>query len=450
MDKKNNQNDNPNKKKNIKSAIILLVVCLGITALFTSVMSRYKNGSQKKISYSKFLTMLDKGEIKKVQVADRKIYIEPKTQQNPLMKTTYYTVSMNDALLVNRLKEAEDNNKISSYEQQDSSGSNAILSVMVSYVLPFVLIYAMMYFVMRGIGKGGGMMGSVGKSNAKVYVEKKTGVTFADVAGQDEAKESLTEMVDFLHNPGKYIEIGARLPKGALLVGPPGTGKTLIAESLANESNAFFLKLNGSELKSKWVGESEENLRTLFEGAIENQPSIIVFDEFDSVAKKRDKVDNYSAEFVNQFLSIMSDIEKQGDDVYILATTNKIEMLDDAIMRSGRFGKHIQIGLPDLQGTRQILDIHTAKKPLDESIDKEVLSKKLFDIHATGADIARLSSDAYNNALERVGIFDKMANGTFVKSDIDNLKITKEDFEQAINNFVKEGQVKERKKIGYN
>ena len=233
MDKKNNQNDNPNKKKNIKSAIILLVVCLGITALFTSVMSRYKNGSQKKISYSKFLTMLEKGEIKKVQVADRKIYIEPKTQQNPLMKTTYYTVSMNDALLVNRLKEAEDNNKISSYEQQDSSGSNAILSVMVSYVLPFVLIYAMMYFVMRGIGKGGGMMGSVGKSNAKVYVEKKTGVTFADVAGQDEAKESLTEMVDFLHNPGKYIEIGARLPKGALLVGPPGTGKTLLAKAVA-------------------------------------------------------------------------------------------------------------------------------------------------------------------------------------------------------------------------
>lgn len=146
----------------------------------------------------------------------------------------------------------------------------------------------------------------------------------------------------------------------------------------------------------------------------------------------------------------MSDIEKQGDDVYILATTNKIEMLDDAIMRSGRFGKHIQIGLPDLQGTRQILDIHTAKKPLDESIDKEKLSKKLFEIHATGADIARLSSDAYNNAFERVGIFDKMSNGTFVKSDIDNLKITKEDFEQAINNFVKEGQVKERKKIGYN
>lgn len=279
--------------------------------------------------------------------------------------------------------------------------------------------------------------------------EKNKPLTFADIGGQDKAIEELKKGVLY---PIKYPEAfeNIKVNHGIILTGPPGTGKTLIAESLANESNAFFLKLNGSELKSKWVGESEENLRTLFEGAIENQPSIIVFDEFDSVAKKRDKVDNYSAEFVNQFLSIMSDIEKQGDDVYILATTNKIEMLDDAIMRSGRFGKHIQIGLPDLQGTRQILDIHTAKKPLDESIDKEKLSKKLFEIHATGADIARLSSDAYNNAFERVGIFDKMSNGTFVKSDIDNLKITKEDFEQAINNFVKEGQVKERKKIGYN
>lgn len=279
--------------------------------------------------------------------------------------------------------------------------------------------------------------------------EKNKPLTFADIGGQDKAIEELKKGVLY---PIKYPEAfeNIKVNHGIILTGPPGTGKTLIAESLANESNAFFLKLNGSELKSKWVGESEENLRTLFEGAIENQPSIIVFDEFDSVAKKRDKVDNYSAEFVNQFLSIMSDIEKQEDDVYILATTNKIEMLDDAIMRSGRFGKHIQIGLPDLQGTRQILDIHTAKKPLDESIDKEKLSKKLFEIHATGADIARLSSDAYNNAFERVGIFDKMSNGTFVKSDIDNLKITKEDFEQAINNFVKEGQIKERKKIGYN
>lgn len=274
-------------------------------------------------------------------------------------------------------------------------------------------------------------------------------LTFADVGGQDKVIEELKKGVLY---PIKYPEAfnDIKLNHGIILTGPPGTGKTLIAESLANESNAYFVKLNGSELKSKWVGESEQNLRSFFDDAIEKQPSIVVFDEFDSVAKKRDKVDNYSAEFVNQFLSIMSDIEKRGDDVYILATTNKIDMLDDAIMRSGRFGKHIEVGPPDLKGTRQILDIHTSKKPLDGAINKDELSKKLFRIKATGADIARLSADAHNNAYERLGIFEKMSNGTFKKSDIDNLKITNEDFELAINNFVTEGKAKERKKIGYN
>ena len=344
MDKKNNQNDNPNKKKNIKSAIILLVVCLGITALFTSVMSRYKNGSQKKISYSKFLTMLDKGEIKKVQVADRKIYIEPKTQQNPLMKTTYYTVSMNDALLVNRLKEAEDNNKISSYEQQDSSGSNAILSVMVSYVLPFVLIYAMMYFVMRGIGKGGGMMGSVGKSNAKVYVEKKTGVTFADVAGQDEAKESLTEMVDFLHNPGKYIEIGARLPKGALLVGPPGTGKTLLAKAVAGEANVPFFSLSGSDFVEMFVGVGASRVRDLFKQAQSMAPCIIFIDEIDAIGKSRDSRygggNDEREQTLNALLAEMDGFDS-SKGLVILAATNRPEVLDKALLRPGRFDRRV-------------------------------------------------------------------------------------------------------------
>lgn len=274
-------------------------------------------------------------------------------------------------------------------------------------------------------------------------------LTFADVGGQDNVIEELKKGVLF---PIKYPEAfeDIKINHGIILTGPPGTGKTLIAESLANESNAYFTKLNGSELKSKWVGESEENLRAFFDDAIEKQPSIVVFDEFDSVAKKRDQVDNYSAEFVNQFLSIMSDIEKRGDDVFVLATTNKIGMLDDAIMRSGRFGKHIEVGPPDLKGTRQILDIHTAKKPLDEAVDKDALAQKIYKIKATGADIARLSADAHNNAYERLGIFEKMANGTFKKSDIDELRITDEDFEKAINQFVSEGKTKERKKIGYN
>lgn len=395
MDNKNNQNDNPNKKKNIKSAIILLVVCLGITALFTSVMSRYKNGSQKKISYSKFLTMLDKGEIKKVQVADRKIYIEPKTQQNPLMKTTYYTVSMNDALLVNRLKEAEDQNKISSYEQQDSSGSNAILSVMVSYVLPFVLIYAMMYFVMRGIGKGGGMMGSVGKSNAKVYVEKKTGVTFADVAGQDEAKESLTEMVDFLHNPGKYIEIGARLPKGALLVGPPGTGKTLLAKAVAGEANVPFFSLSGSDFVEMFVGVGASRVRDLFKQAQSMAPCIIFIDEIDAVARKRGTGMGGGHDEREQTLNQLL-VEMDGfgvnEGIIVMAATNRVDILDPAILRPGRFDRKVGVGRPDIKGREEILKVHVRKKPLGEDVDLHEIARTTAGF--TGADLENLMNEA--------------------------------------------------------
>ena len=395
MDKKNNQNDNPNKKKNIKSAIILLVVCLGITALFTSVMSRYKNGSQKKISYSKFLTMLEKGEIKKVQVADRKIYIEPKTQQNPLMKTTYYTVSMNDALLVNRLKEAEDNNKISSYEQQDSSGSNAILSVMVSYVLPFVLIYAMMYFVMRGIGKGGGMMGSVGKSNAKVYVEKKTGVTFADVAGQDEAKESLTEMVDFLHNPGKYIEIGARLPKGALLVGPPGTGKTLLAKAVAGEANVPFFSLAGSDFVEMFVGVGASRVRDLFKEATKQAPCIIFIDEIDAIGKSRDSRygggNDEREQTLNQLLSEMDGFDS-SKGIFILAATNRPEVLDKALLRPGRLDRRVIVDKPDLKGRIETLKVHSKDVLMDDTVNFEEIG--LATSGAVGSDLANMINEA--------------------------------------------------------
>lgn len=394
MDKKNNQNDNPNKK-NIKSAIILLVVCLGITALFTSVMSRYKNGSQKKISYSKFLTMLEKGEIKKVQVADRKIYIEPKTQQNPLMKTTYYTVSMNDALLVNRLKEAEDNNKISSYEQQDSSGSNAILSVMVSYVLPFVLIYAMMYFVMRGIGKGGGMMGSVGKSNAKVYVEKKTGVTFADVAGQDEAKESLTEMVDFLHNPGKYIEIGARLPKGALLVGPPGTGKTLLAKAVAGEANVPFFSLSGSDFVEMFVGVGASRVRDLFKQAQSMAPCIIFIDEIDAIGKSRDSRygggNDEREQTLNALLAEMDGFDS-SKGLVILAATNRPEVLDKALLRPGRFDRRVIVERPDLKGRVETLKVHAKNVKMDETVNFDEIA--LATSGAVGSDLANMINEA--------------------------------------------------------
>ena len=357
-------------------------------------MSRYKNGSQKKISYSKFLTMLDKGEIKKVQVADRKIYIEPKTQQNPLMKTTYYTVSMNDALLVNRLKEAEDNNKISSYEQQDSSGSNAILSVMVSYVLPFVLIYAMMYFVMRGIGKGGGMMGSVGKSNAKVYVEKKTGVTFADVAGQDEAKESLTEMVDFLHNPGKYIEIGARLPKGALLVGPPGTGKTLLAKAVAGEANVPFFSLSGSDFVEMFVGVGASRVRDLFKQAQSMAPCIIFIDEIDAIGKSRDSRygggNDEREQTLNALLAMDGFDSSKG--LVILAATNRPEVLDKALLRPGRFDRRVIVERPDLKGRVETLKVHAKNVKMDETVNFDEIA--LATSGAVGSDLANMINEA--------------------------------------------------------
>lgn len=358
-------------------------------------MSRYKNGSQKKISYSKFLTMLDKGEIKKVQVADRKIYIEPKTQQNPLMKTTYYTVSMNDALLVNRLKEAEDNNKISSYEQQDSSGSNAILSVMVSYVLPFVLIYAMMYFVMRGIGKGGGMMGSVGKSNAKVYVEKKTGVTFADVAGQDEAKESLTEMVDFLHNPGKYIEIGARLPKGALLVGPPGTGKTLLAKAVAGEANVPFFSLSGSDFVEMFVGVGASRVRDLFKQAQSMAPCIIFIDEIDAIGKSRDSRygggNDEREQTLNALLAEMDGFDS-SKGLVILAATNRPEVLDKALLRPGRFDRRVIVECPDLKGRVETLKVHAKNVKMDETVNFDEIA--LATSGAVGSDLANMINEA--------------------------------------------------------
>ena len=298
-------------------------------------------------------------------------------------------------LLVNRLKEAEDNNKISSYEQQDSSGSNAILSVMVSYVLPFVLIYAMMYFVMRGIGKGGGMMGSVGKSNAKVYVEKKTGVTFADVAGQDEAKESLTEMVDFLHNPGKYIEIGARLPKGALLVGPPGTGKTLLAKAVAGEANVPFFSLSGSDFVEMFVGVGASRVRDLFKQAQSMAPCIIFIDEIDAIGKSRDSRygggNDEREQTLNALLAEMDGFDS-SKGLVILAATNRPEVLDKALLRPGRFDRRVIVERPDLKGRVETLKVHAKNVKMDETVNFDEIA--LATSGAVGSDLANMINEA--------------------------------------------------------
>ena len=266
---------------------------------------------------------------------------------------------------------------------------------MVSYVLPFVLIYGMMYFVMRGIGKGGGMMGSVGKSNAKVYVEKKTGVTFADVAGQDEAKESLTEMVDFLHNPGKYIEIGARLPKGALLVGPPGTGKTLLAKAVAGEANVPFFSLSGSDFVEMFVGVGASRVRDLFKQAQSMAPCIIFIDEIDAIGKSRDSRygggNDEREQTLNALLAEMDGFDS-SKGLVILAATNRPEVLDKALLRPGRFDRRVIVERPDLKGRVETLKVHAKNVKMDETVNFDEIA--LATSGAVGSDLANMINEA--------------------------------------------------------
>ena len=391
----NNQNNDPNKRKNIRSAIIMLVICLGLTVLFSTVMNRYRNGQQEKITYDEFVAMLDKDEIKSVTLTDSRVLIEPKEQENPLVKTVYYTVVFPDSELTNRLLAAD-----IQFEKQDDSGSSLFTQIVVGWILPFALIYAMMFFVMRGIGKGGGMMG-VGKSNAKVYVEKKTGVTFADVAGQDEAKETLTEMVDFLHNPGKYTKIGAKLPKGALLVGPPGTGKTLLAKAVAGEANVPFFSLSGSDFVEMFVGVGASRVRDLFKQAQSMAPCIIFIDEVDAIGKSRDTAygggNDEREQTLNALLAEMDGFDS-SKGLVILAATNRPEVLDKALLRPGRFDRRVIVERPDLKGRIETLKVHAKNVLMDDSVDFEEIA--LATSGAVGSDLANMVNEAALGAVK--------------------------------------------------
>ncbi len=394
MDNNNNnrrRRSDPDKKKNIRSVVIMLIICLGITILFTTVLDRYQNGEKEQITYSEFLTMLEDGEIEKVTISDSQILIEPKEQKNPLVKTTYYVVAISDYKLVDRLHDAN-----VTFEEKDNSGSAMMISLSVSYVLPFVLIYAVMYFFMRGIGgRGGGMMGNVGKSNAKVYVEKKTGVTFADVAGQDEAKESLREMVDFLHNPGKYVEIGAKLPRGALLVGPPGTGKTLLAKAIAGEANVPFFSLSGSDFVEMFVGVGASRVRDLFKQAQSMAPCIIFIDEVDAIGKSRDSHygggNDEREQTLNALLAEMDGFDS-SKGLIVLGATNRPEVLDKALLRPGRFDRRVIVERPDLKGRVETLKVHAKNVKMDDTVDFDAIA--LATAGAVGSDLANMVNEA--------------------------------------------------------
>ena len=275
---KNDKNDKDNKKKNAKILVIFLIVSIFGTIFFNSILTKWRNGTEKTISYNKFVTMLDKDQVKSVKVTDSQLKVTPKNEGNPFYKTTYTVQRISgDYELVNRLIKS----KIA-FEQEPEDPMDTFLSILIS-LIPTIVIFGFLVMMMR---RSSGMMG-VGKSNAKVYVEKKTGVTFADVAGQGEAKETLTEMVDFLHHPERYTEIGAKLPKGALLVGPPGTGKTLLAKAVAGEAGVPFFSLSGSDFVEMFVGVGASRVRDLFKQAQQMAPCIIFIDEIDKIAKKK-------------------------------------------------------------------------------------------------------------------------------------------------------------------
>jgi cell division protease FtsH len=398
----NDKNPNHNKMNNgkIKSLIIMVVVCLLLTVMFNGVLSRIQKGKEEKISYAQFLEMIDNGEIESVSVESDKITLVPKQQENPVMKTTYYCVRISDLDLVNRLQKAKEAGKLSDFESPEASNSSALLSFFGAYILPFILFFGVYYFIMRSAGRGG-MMGSVGKSTAKLYMEKKTGVTFADVAGQDEAKESLTEMVDFLHNPNKYLKIGAKLPKGALLVGPPGTGKTLLAKAVAGEANVPFFSLSGSDFVEMFVGVGASRVRDLFKQAQAVAPCIIFIDEIDAIGKSREGRygggNDEREQTLNQLLAEMDGFDT-SKGLVILAATNRPEVLDKALLRPGRFDRRVIVERPDLKGRIETLKVHAKDVLMDDSVDFEEIA--LATSGAVGSDLANMVNEAALSAVK--------------------------------------------------
>lgn len=391
---KRNKKDDENKKKTAKMLVIFLVISILGTIFFNQVVSKWKNGTETTISYDKFISMLDKNQVKSVEVTDEQLNVTPKKSGNPIYKTTYVVQRISgDYKLVDRLSK---NGNVKFYQKPQDS-MNTILAIALNLV-PTILIFGFLVLMMK---RSSGMMG-VGKSNAKVYVEKKTGVTFADVAGQGEAKESLTEMVDFLHNPGKYTAIGAKLPKGALLVGPPGTGKTLLAKAVAGEAGVPFFSLSGSDFVEMFVGVGASRVRDLFKQAQQMAPCIIFIDEIDAIGKSRDNGiqgggNDEREQTLNALLAEMDGFDT-SKGIIILAATNRPEVLDKALLRPGRFDRRVIVERPDLKGRIETLKVHAKDVKMDETVDFEEIA--LATSGAVGSDLANMINEAALGAVK--------------------------------------------------
>ena len=387
-----NQNNDPkNDGPKNKQSLLVLLICIIACLVCVNLLSRMTRNMTSEIPYSQFIEMLENGEVESVVLRSDTLTITPKTQQSMVGTTEIYTTLMEDeSELTQRLEEAG----VENYYKEPPDMTSSIIYSLLSIVLPVVIMVGLFSFLFRRMNKGGGMMGGVGKSRAKAYVQKETGVTFKDVAGEDEAKESLQEVVDFLHNPGKYAAIGAKLPKGALLVGPPGTGKTLLAKAVAGEAHVPFFSLSGSDFVEMFVGVGASRVRDLFEEAKKNAPCIIFIDEVDAIGKTRDSRyggNDEREQTLNQLLAEMDGFDT-SKGLLILAATNRPEVLDPALLRPGRFDRRVIVDRPDLKGRVSILKVHAKNVLLDETVDLDAIA--LATSGAVGSDLANMINEA--------------------------------------------------------
>ena len=391
MDQNQNRNQDPNNNKGPKNkqSLLVLLICIMVSLFGMNMLSRMTSNVSSEISYSKFIQLLDKGQVESVVINsdDLKVTLKNSGKLGNGTKTVIATEDENE--LTKRLDEAN-----VEFKREKPNMAGELLYAILSFVVPVVLMFALISLFFRRMNKGGGMMGGVGTSKAKAYVQKETGVTFKDVAGQEEAKESLQEVVDFLHNPGKYTEIGAKLPKGALLVGPPGTGKTLLAKAVAGEAHVPFFSLSGSDFVEMFVGVGASRVRDLFEEAKKNAPCIIFIDEVDAIGKTRDSRfggNDEREQTLNQLLAEMDGFDT-SKGLLILAATNRPEVLDPALLRPGRFDRRVIVDRPDLKGRVSILKVHAKNVSLDETVDLEGIA--LATSGAVGSDLANMINEA--------------------------------------------------------
>ena len=418
------QNGGQNETRTLIRFMIIALIC---TSLFNVFLSSFANRSVEEIPYSQFKTMVAEGQVSEVVIEEDRLLISAKPEDGTEVSfykqpEVYYTGLVDDPELYAEMDEAG----VVYYKPVDNT--SPLAELLTNWVLPVLLIYAVFTLFMRSMAKrmGGGPMG-MGKSNAKVYMQKETGVTFEDVAGQEEAKESLMEIVDYLHNTSKYAKVGAKLPKGALLVGPPGTGKTLLAKAVAGEAKVPFYSLSGSDFVEMFVGVGASRVRDLFKQASENAPCIIFIDEIDAIGKSRDNQmgsNDEREQTLNQLLSEMDGFDP-GKGIVVLGATNRPEVLDKALLRPGRFDRRVIVDKPDLKGREQILQVHLKDVKVADDIDLHQIA--LATSGGAGADLANIVNEAALRAV-RLG----------------REKVQQEDFMEAVEIIIAGKEKKDR------